>query len=42
MLFLPFQTQITIFTANMCEKMSIQYTVLGFELITFETMSLLP
>ena len=30
-LFSPFQTNITIFKTNKCEKMSIQYTVLGFE-----------
>ena len=30
-----FRTQITKFTANKCEKMSIQYTVPGFELTTF-------
>ena len=34
-LFLCFQTNITILTANKCEKMSIQYTVLGFEPTTF-------
>ena len=33
-----FQTSIiTIFTINICEKMSIQYTVLGFEPMTFGT-----
>ena len=32
-----FQTNITIFTTNKCEKMSIQYTVLGFEPTTFGT-----
>ena len=32
-----FQTNITIFTANKCEKMSIQYTVLGYEPKTFGT-----
>ena len=42
-LFLPFsffssfQAQITIFTANECEKMSIQYMVPGFKLTTFGT-----
>ena len=34
-LFLCFQTHITIFSTNKCEKMSIQFTVLGFELTTF-------
>ena len=38
-LFLSFQTQIIIFTTNKCEKMSIQYTVLGFKLTTFGTWS---
>ena len=34
--FRSFQTNIiTIFTTNICEKMSIQYTVLGFEPMTF-------
>ena len=28
---------ITIFTTNKCEKMSVQYTVPGFEVMTFET-----
>ena len=28
---------ITIFTKNKCEKISIQYMLLGFELATFET-----
>ena len=32
-----FQTNITIVTTNKCEKMSIQYTVLGFEPTTFGT-----
>ena len=32
-----FQTNNTIFTANICEKMSIQYTVPGFETTTFRT-----
>ena len=36
-LFLSFQTNITIFTTNKCEKMSIQYMVLGFEPTTFVT-----
>ena len=36
-LFLPFQTHITIFTTNNCEKMSIQYMVPGFELTAFGT-----
>ena len=36
-LFSSFQTNITIFTTNICEKMSIQYTVPGFELTTFGT-----
>ena len=36
-LFSSFQTHITIFTTNKCEKMSIHYTVLGFELTTFGT-----
>ena len=31
-LFLSFQTNIKIFTTNICEKMSIQYMALGFEL----------
>ena len=35
--FWSFQTNITIFTTNICEKMSIQYTVLGFEPTTFGT-----
>ena len=33
--FQSFQTNITIFTTNICEKMSIQYTVPGFEPMTF-------
>ena len=32
-----FQTQITIITGNKSEKLSIQYTVPGFELTTFGT-----
>ena len=36
-LFSSFQTNITFFTTNICEKMSIQYTVLGFEHTTFKT-----
>ena len=32
-----FQTNITSFTTNYYEKMSIQYTVLGFEHTTFGT-----
>ena len=36
-LFSSFQTHITIFSTNFCENMSIQYTVLGFELTTFVT-----
>ena len=35
--FRSFQTSITIFTTNICEKMSIQYMVLGFEPTTFRT-----
>ena len=35
--FRSFQTNITIFKTNICEKMSIQYSVLGFEPITFRT-----
>ena len=35
--FRSFQTNITIFSTNICEKMSIQYTVLGFEPTTFRT-----
>ena len=34
-LFSSFQTNITVLTTNKCEKISIQYTVLGFELTTF-------
>ena len=34
---MSFQTNITIFTANKCEKMSIQDTVLRFEPTTFGT-----
>ena len=36
-LFSSFQTNFTIFTTNKCEKMSIQYTVLGFEPTIFGT-----
>ena len=36
-LFSSFQTNITIFTANKCQLMSIQYMVLGFEPTTFGT-----
>ena len=37
-LFLPFQTNInTIFKTKLCEEMSIQYTVLGFEPTPFRT-----
>ena len=36
-LFSSFQTHISIFAANKCEKMSIQYTVPGFKLTTFGT-----
>ena len=36
-LFSSFQTNITILTTNKCEKMSIQYAVLGFEPTTFGT-----
>ena len=32
-----FQSNITIITKYKCEKMSIQYTVLGFKLMTFGT-----
>ena len=32
-----FSNNITIFTTNKCEKMSIQYTVLGFKTMTFGT-----
>ena len=32
-----FQTQITIFTKNKSEKMSLQYTLPGIELTTFGT-----
>ena len=32
-----FQTNNTIFTTNICEKMSIQYMVPGFEPMTFRT-----
>ena len=34
-LFSAFQAKFTILTTNKCEKMSIQYPVLGFELTTF-------
>ena len=36
-LFSSFQKHFTIFTINKCEKMSIQYPVLGFEPTTFWT-----
>ena len=36
-LFSSFQTNITIITANKCDKMSIQYLVLGFEPTNFGT-----
>ena len=36
-LFSSFQTNITIFTTNICEKMSTQNTVVGFKLTTFRT-----
>ena len=36
-LFSSFQTNTTIFTTNICAKMSIQYMVLGFEPTTFST-----
>ena len=36
-LFSSFQINITILTTNICEKMSIQSTVLGFKLTTFGT-----
>ena len=36
-LFLSFQSNITIFTTNKYEKMSIQYTNLGFETTTIGT-----
>ena len=36
-LFSSFKTDITIFITNVCEKMSIQYLVLGFEPTTFRT-----
>ena len=35
--FWSFQTQIAFFTTNQCEKMSIQYTALGFEPTTYQT-----
>ena len=35
--FWSFQTNNTIFTANRCEKMSIQYTALGFKPTAFQT-----
>ena len=38
--FWSFQTNIIIFTTNLCEKMSIQYTAPGFEPMTFECESL--
>ena len=34
-LFLYFQTNITIFTTNKCEKMSMQYMVMGYKPTTF-------
>ena len=37
LLFSSFQTNITILTTNICEKISIQYMVLGFELTAFGT-----
>ena len=36
-LFSSFQTHTTIFITNKCEKMFIQYMVLGFKLTTFGT-----
>ena len=36
-LFSSFQTNISILTTNKCEKMSIQYTLLGFIPMTFGT-----
>ena len=36
-LFFVYFLFITIFTTKVCEKMSIQYTVLGFEPTTFKT-----
>ena len=36
-LFMSFQTNITIFTTNICEKVPIHYMVLGFEPVTFTT-----
>ena len=36
-LFSSFQTKITILTTNICERMSIQYMVLGFEPTTHES-----
>ena len=36
-LFSSFQTHITMFTTNKCEKMSVQYMVPGFELMTLGT-----
>ena len=35
--FWSFQTNDTIFRTNQCEKMSIQYTVPGFQPITSQT-----
>ena len=32
---MSFQTNITIFTTNVCEEEDIHYTVLGFETVTF-------
>ena len=37
-LFSSFPTNITIFTTNKCEKISIHYMVLGFEPMTFGTL----
>ena len=36
-LFSVFSNSITIFTTNICEKMTIHYTVWGFKPTTFET-----
>ena len=36
-LFSSFQTRLTIFTTNKCERVYIQYLALGFELTTFGT-----
>ena len=35
--FQSFQANNTIFTTNQCEKMTIQYTALGFEPMTSQT-----